>query len=180
MLRQLLVLTAITLASAAANADCAEDYYGLWWNEDRTGIFELQASPDGGLEGVTRWGEKPDVDKNNPDPALRNRDLKGITFLWAFEYVPKKNRWKDGKVYDPNNGKTYSAKMELEKGGAVLKMRGYIGVSLFGRTARFERVLETELPIKLKEEMAALIPSQSHSISLKTMGAYALTPSKKP
>lgn len=155
MLRHLLILTAIFMTSATAHADGAEDYYGLWWNEDRTGIFELQASTDSSIEGITRWGEKPDVDKNNPDPALRSRELKGITFLWGFDYVPKKNRWKDGKVYDPNNGKTYSAKIELEKGGTILKMRGYVGVSLFGRTARFERVSDAEIPAELQAEIAA-------------------------
>lgn len=155
MLRNLLFLTAIILTSATAHADGAEDYYGLWWNEDRTGIFELQASADDGIEGITRWGKNPDVDKNNPDPALRSRDLKGITFLWGFEYVPKKNRWKNGKVYDPDNGKTYSAKMELEKDGSILKMRGYVGVSLFGRTARFERVAEAEVPAGLQMEVTA-------------------------
>lgn len=155
MLRQLLILTVLVMTSATAKADGAEEYYGLWWNEDRTGIFELQASTNNGIEGITRWGEKPDVDKNNPDPALRSRPLKGITFLWGFEYVPKKNRWKDGKVYDPDNGKTYSAKMELEKDGTILKMRGYVGVSLFGRTARFERVNPEEMPEQLRSEIAA-------------------------
>lgn len=128
-----------------AEAQSQADYHGLWWNEDRTGIVELVAIEDG-IEGITRWGKKPDTDRNNPDPALRNRSLKGITFLWGFTYDAKKNRWKDGKVYDPNNGKTYDAKLSLAKGGTILKMRGYIGVSLFGRTAEFERVSPEELP----------------------------------
>ena len=146
MKKNFFLLVALLFSTAAANADDQSAYYGLWWNEDRTGIFELRATGDGGIEGVTRWGEKPDTDKHNPDPALQDRSLLGITFLWGFDYVEKKNRWKDGKVYDPNNGKTYDAKMELEKDGSILKMRGYIGVSLFGRTARFERVKPGEAP----------------------------------
>ncbi len=140
---------AVFFISAGVHADDQSSYYGLWWNEDRTGIFELKATGDGGIEGITRWGEAPDTDKHNPDPALQGRSLLGITFLWGFEYVEKKNRWKDGKVYDPNNGKTYDAKMELEQEGNILKMRGYIGVSLFGRTARFERVKPGETPPSL-------------------------------
>jgi uncharacterized protein (DUF2147 family) len=137
-----LFMLAGTLPAAAQSQ---ADYHGLWWNEDRTGIVELVAT-ESGIEGITRWGKKPDTDRNNPNPALRNRSLKGITFLWGFTYDEKKNRWKDGKVYDPDNGKTYDAKLSLAKGGTILKMRGYIGVSLFGRTAEFERVLPEEMP----------------------------------
>lgn len=155
MARQLLFLIALFTVSTTASADGIADYYGLWWNEDRSGIFELQAADGNSIEGITRWGKGQDKDVNNPDPELRTRDLKGISFLYGFEYVAKKNRWKDGKVYDPGNGKTYSAKMELEDDGAVLKMRGYIGVSLLGRTARFERVSESEMPEELRAEIAA-------------------------
>ena len=155
MARQLFLLIAFFTMSVTASADDVSAYYGLWWNEDRSGIFELQAADGGSIEGVTRWGKGQDKDINNPDPALRDRDLKGISFLYGFEYVAKKNRWKDGKVYDPGNGKTYSAKMELEKGGSILKMRGYIGVSLLGRTARFERVSDADMPAELRAEIAA-------------------------
>ena len=145
-MKQLLLVVAATVAGPiSAMAQAQSDYHGLWWNEDRTGIVELVAK-DGGIAGITRWGDKPDTDRNNPNPALRDRSLKGITFLWGFTYDPNKNRWKDGKVYDPNNGKTYDAKLSLAKNGRTLKMRGYIGVSLFGRTAEFERVAPAELP----------------------------------
>jgi len=143
----LLILTGTMSASAQSQTE----YHGLWWNEDRSGIVELVAT-ESGIEGITRWGKKPDTDRNNPDPELRNRSLKGITFLWGFSYDAKKNRWKGGKVYDPNNGKTYDAKLSLAKGGTILKMRGYIGVSLFGRTAEFERVAADELPVSFGVE----------------------------
>ena len=133
------------MMSMPVYAQSQSDYLGLWWNEDRTGIVEL-INTENGIEGITRWGKIPDTDRQNPDPTLKDRSLTGITFLWGFTYQPKKNRWKDGKVYDPNNGKTYDAKMELDKGGDTLKMRGYIGVSLFGRTAKFERVKPSDYP----------------------------------
>lgn len=142
----------LVMGSSAASAQSQADYEGLWWNEDRTGIVELVISCDR-IEGITRWGNKPDTDRNNPDPDLRSRSLLGITFLWGFTYEPKKNRWKEGKVYDPNNGKTYDAKLSLTKGGSVLKMRGYIGISLFGRTAEFERVSEKDLPDEVRMGM---------------------------
>ena len=47
-------------------------------------------------------------------------------------------KWADGTIYDPNNGKTYSCTLELEN-EKTLKVRGFIGVSLFGRTERWTR-----------------------------------------
>ncbi len=136
------------LVTPLASADSAQDYGGLWWNEARDGIFELRLTGDG-IEGITRWGQTVRRDEKNPDPALRDRLLKDVLFLWGFQYDEKRNRWRDGKVYDPDSGKTYDAKMQLEKGGNILKMRGYVGVPMFGRTARFERVRGKDVPPEL-------------------------------
>tara|TARA_R110002167_G_scaffold31464_28_gene103352 strand:- start:2515 stop:2970 length:456 start_codon:yes stop_codon:yes gene_type:complete len=136
------------LFSQAAFSSAPADYSGFWWNEDRSGIFELVVSEQS-IEGITRWGKEPQTDSQNPDPALRSRSLKDITFLWGFEYQPQNNSWQDGRVYDPDNGKTYSAKMHLDTNDNTLEMRGYIGISLFGRSARFERVKEQDLPAEL-------------------------------
>lgn len=146
----LALLLALTAPVAAANKS---SYIGHYWNEEKDGIFLLHMI-DGDIEGLTVWGKKPSKDVNNPDPSLRQRSLSGIKFLWGFTYEPKKNRWIDGKVYDPKNGKTYAAKMSLENGGELLKMRGYIGVALFGRTAKFERVSSEDMPPGLAGETA--------------------------
>lgn len=82
---------------------------------------------------------------------MQKRSLKDITFLWGFNYDLKNDTWQDGQVYEPKKGKTYSAKMYLHKSGNILEMRGYIGISLFGRSARFERVQEQDKPAELKE-----------------------------
>jgi uncharacterized protein (DUF2147 family) len=47
--------------------------------------------------------------------------------------------WTGGEILDPDNGKLYRVKLELENGGRTLKVRGYIGVSLLGRTQRWQR-----------------------------------------
>ena len=145
----LTLLFFITMAAAAADKF---SYLGHYWNEEKNGIFMLHML-DGNIEGTTVWGKNPSKDVNNPDLSLRDRPLSGIKFLWGFTYDAKKNRWVDGKVYDPNNGKTYSAKMSLENDGYTLKMRGYIGVALFGRTAKFERVNSEDMPDGMTGEM---------------------------
>jgi hypothetical protein len=141
--RVLAFLALLLGTSTLLHAQDYKAYEGFYWTEARDAIIELTLSDgeDGPeITGSTRWSNNPEAsfDTQNPDPALRTRKIIGLKFLWDFKYSPKKNRWKDGKVYDPKNGKTYSAKM--------LKMRGYIGISLLGRTAKFERVQTADLP----------------------------------
>ena len=44
-----------------------------------------------------------------------------------------------GKILDPDNGKVYSSKIQLTDGGRKLNVRGYIGVSMLGRSQIWER-----------------------------------------
>lgn len=79
------------------------------------------------------------VDRENPDAELKKRSIIGLQLVEGFTYAGK-NKWTGGTIYDPNNGKTYSCKIKLK--GDELKVRGYIGVSLIGRTTRWTRVAE--------------------------------------
>ncbi len=47
-------------------------------------------------------------------------------------------KWTGGRIYDPNNGKTYKCTLELANDG-TLKVRGYVGISWFGRTETWTR-----------------------------------------
>ena len=60
--------------------------------------------------------------------------------LRIMEVFPRSNQagWK-GRIYDPNEGNTYRCNLEL-KGENVLKFRGYVGITLFGRTTHWTRV----------------------------------------
>lgn len=73
-------------------------------------------------------------DDNNPEPSLRGRTLLGLNLLQ--NYVYEDNRWQ-GRIYDPESGNTYSSRMSVDRNGQ-LKMRGYIGAPMFGRTAIFK------------------------------------------
>lgn len=77
------------------------------------------------------------VDGNNPDSNLRTRPLCGLPIGQGFRSSDP-NKAEDGKLYDPKSGKTYKGTMTSE--GNTLLLRGYIGVSLFGRTAKWDRV----------------------------------------
>jgi uncharacterized protein (DUF2147 family) len=75
-------------------------------------------------------------DTKNPKPELKTRDVVGLVFLGNFLY--KNNEYINGHVYDSESGKTYSCKMWLENGD--LKVKGYIGLSLFGRSKTFTKI----------------------------------------
>ncbi len=80
---------------------------------------------------------QPKVDRENPDPNLRSQPTLGLVVLEGFVRSGP-DTWNDGTIYDPNNGKTYKCKLKLK--GDTLKVRGYIGISLFGRTTEWTRV----------------------------------------
>ncbi|MCG8434373.1 MAG: DUF2147 domain-containing protein [Gammaproteobacteria bacterium] len=113
-------------AKAEAHVEVSKNekgYYGtiIWLNEP---FF-----PEDDEEGMAGQAK---VDRENPDPDLRMRPIIGTEIMSGFQYVGG-NLWRDGTIYDPNNGKTYKCKIWLTDKG-TLKVRGYIGVSLFGRT----------------------------------------------
>jgi uncharacterized protein (DUF2147 family) len=81
----------------------------------------------------------PKLDKNNPDESLRAKPLLGYSMLKNFSYKGEKN-WEDGPIYDPESGSTYSCTITLTDEN-TLDVRGYIGVSLFGRTDVWKRVI---------------------------------------
>lgn len=81
----------------------------------------------------------PKVDKNNPDDKLKSKRLLGYRMLQNFKYVGDKT-WEEGTIYDPENGSTYSCTIEMQNKN-TLDVRGFIGVTLFGRTDVWKRVI---------------------------------------
>jgi uncharacterized protein (DUF2147 family) len=81
---------------------------------------------------------KEKVDRENPDATLRTRKIVGLVLMSGFVFDGK-GTWQKGTIYDPDNGKTYKSKIKITDGG-VLKVRGFIGVSLIGRTSQWTRV----------------------------------------
>ncbi len=81
-------------------------------------------------------GQRTDI--NNPNKAKRTTPVIGLQILKGFKFDGD-DEWKGGDIYDPESGKTYSSFMTL-KDKNTLKVRGYVGISLFGRTEIWTRV----------------------------------------
>ena len=79
-------------------------------------------------------------DRENPDPAKRDQPIIGLVIVKGLKYAGK-GRWSRGTIYDPEVGKTYKVKVSREDED-TLNIRGFIGVSLLGRTTVWTRYKE--------------------------------------
>lgn len=133
-----LFFSTISMASASS----ADDIVGIWLSASGEGKIQIYKEGDRYF-GKLYWMKEPNgpkgnpkLDSNNPDPALRNRPLLGSVILKNFRY--NNGEWSDGHIYDPKNGKEYKSYMRL-KDPQTLSLRGYIGISLLGRTELWKR-----------------------------------------
>jgi len=140
----------IFLASSTAFAANADDILGLWFNEEKDARIEIIKCaekycgkivwmkepnyPEGEKDGVPGT---PRLDHRNPDSARRKDPILGLQIVYDFTFAGDA-LWKGGRVYDPKNGKTYKGKMTLIS-PQQLDLRGYIGISLLGRTTKWTR-----------------------------------------
>lgn len=136
------VSTALCLALSLATADGLPPIEGTWLSGDGDGWIEVTRKGDG-LSGVVKGSpnaaeDRPDKDEKNPDPALRDRPLTGLELFSGFSYDGD-GRWTGGTIYDPNSGKTYRCIITWVD-RETLKVRGYIGVPMLGRTETWTRV----------------------------------------
>lgn len=133
---------ALWMASSALAQD-ADAIQGRWQNPSGEGRIEV-TKRGGKYYGKLYWLKepndehgKPKLDANNPEASLRNRQLQGLEILKDFD-AKGKGGYEGGTIYDPKSGKTYSCKMTLKSD--KLDIRGFVGISLLGRTETWARV----------------------------------------
>lgn len=123
----------------------ADDLVGVWEPSHGKGRVKIEKIGDK-FYGKVVWIKEPidpetgqkKLDKNNPDASLRTRPRLGLRVLKDFNYVSN-GAWENGTIYDPENGSTYNCKITMRDVN-TLDIRGYIGVSVFGRTDVWKRV----------------------------------------
>ncbi len=121
----------------------ADSVTGKWYTEGNESIVEVYKVNDKFYGKITWLQEpngddgKPQLDTKNPDTAKRSQKIEGLVIMRNFTYKGG-NKWADGKIYDPESGKTYSCEMTLD--GNRLNVRGFVGVSALGRTSAWNRV----------------------------------------
>jgi uncharacterized protein (DUF2147 family) len=121
----------------------ADDITGIWLTAGKEPA-KIQVYRSGEkFYGKIIWLKNPTengkqrLDNNNPDKGKQKNPIVGLVILTGFKFDGD-DEWKAGDIYDPENGKTYSCYMYL-KDKNTLKVRGYVGISLLGRTETWTR-----------------------------------------
>ncbi len=136
--------------AASSFAAGPDDILGVWLNQEKDAHIEIfkcgekycgkvvwLKDPNYPLDSKEGIPGTPKLDHKNSNPELRKVPVIGLQIVHDFVFIGD-NLWKNGKVYDPKNGKTYSGKMTLVSPNE-LHLRGFIGISLIGRTAVWTR-----------------------------------------
>jgi uncharacterized protein (DUF2147 family) len=137
------LLAATLLYAAAPGTAASTDPQGVWLIDSDVAV---QIFPCGSeVCGRIVWLGRPrdpaghlDRDLKNPDPALRQRPLCGLTVFWALQRAGP-NQWKGGWFYNPHDGKTYRITAEGQSADTIVA-RIYLGIPLVGETKTLTRV----------------------------------------
>jgi uncharacterized protein (DUF2147 family) len=142
------LLSTLTLflltTSFSTPTDNPDSLVGVWKTGEGTAMVRIYKNGEK-YQGKIVWLKepndpetgKPKQDKNHPDEVNRTRPILGMINIWGFSFK-EKDLWEDGNIYDPKNGSTYSCTIKMINPN-TLEVRGYIGVSIIGRTDTWTR-----------------------------------------
>ena len=131
-------------ASQAPGGEQIPALVGVWLHANERIQVEIAPCNDR-LCGKIVWFRWPNdaehlplVDVKNPDSALRTRPLLGLVVLRELRSAGPRS-WQDGRIYNPDDGQEYKARMSIEDDG-TLRVRAYVLLPLLGKTQRWTRV----------------------------------------
>ena len=151
-IKHVLLFCAVTLifSSGSLYSESKLSPVGLWKSiDDKTGdalshiqIYEKKGKIHGKIVKLLKKPPDQKCDKCKGD--RKDKPVVGMEMLWGLpKHKKKPNKWGEGKILDPGNGKTYRASIEILDGGKKLKVRGYIwffGSEAAGRTQFWYRI----------------------------------------
>lgn len=147
LLISIIFLISFTTAFAKpVNTTAQLDSVSGYWTtvDDKTGkvrsilhLWESRGVTYGRIEKIFK--QPGDVGICTKCPGqFRNKPILGLVIIWGLEKTGE-NIWSRGQILDPHNGKVYKIMLTLSKDGKSLLARGYLGISLFGRTQNWYR-----------------------------------------
>lgn len=133
-----LLLNLFVFLTIGLQAQQADDLLGTYMTSEQDGMIEV-SKQNNKYFGRLTWTKTPGkLDEHNPDAKQKTDKLVGKEILKGFVFDGK-STWHNGTIYDPKNGKTYNCKITRDAKGN-LNVRGFIGISLIGRTAFWVKV----------------------------------------
>ena len=126
----------------------SERLIGVWESEEKNLLVQISKEKDHFVGTMTYFQcatesiMRSRVDSENPDPRLVDRKLLGLKLVEKLSYEGN-NVWGGGKIYDPNSGNTYEARIQLINSNSAV-VRGYWKFRWIGRSMIFNRRLESD------------------------------------
>ncbi len=103
-------------------------------------IFEKDGKIFGKIIKIFPHEGNKDLCEKCPD-EFKNLPILGLQFMWDLKSTNQNStKYDGGKILDPASGSIYRSKLELTDNGQKLEVRGYIGISLFGRSQTWLRM----------------------------------------
>ena len=132
MMKRLVTIAILTVLVAASYAQNADDICGIYHSKDpfskEGSQCEIYKASDGTYSAKVVWVENP-----------KKKNQLGLVFMTGLTYNAKEKEYQGGKLKYPGKSGTYKTYIRLVDNGKTMKMRGYLGVSLFGMTVDWTR-----------------------------------------
>lgn len=132
-----------TLLILSIQITASQSIFGKWKTLSETGktesiikIYKKNGQAYGKIIEITSKKDRNRV-CDKCEGENKNKPLLGLVFLKGLKLNGK--QWEDGEILDPKSGKIYNCYVTLINNNK-LKIRGYIGFSLLGRTEYWYRV----------------------------------------
>ncbi len=143
------ILFFMSLSSAFAKPTAPSNHLnsvtGYWTTvDDKTGqvrsilqLWESRGVIYGRIEKIFKQPGDTGICSQCPG-QFRNKPILGLTIIWGLKKTGN-TIWSGGQILDPHTGKVYKIMLTLANDGKSLLARGYLGISLFGRTQNWYR-----------------------------------------
>lgn len=142
-MKSFLLLAAFFTLAAFRPAENADAIVGIWQNSTGKGHIQIFRQ-NNKYYGKIIWlrdamdaSGQPKLDNKNSDPGQKAKPLLGLVMMRDFSFSG--DGWEGGRIYNPGDGREYQGMIRM-KDLQTLMVRGYIGISLVGKTDVWTRV----------------------------------------
>lgn len=131
-MKRLSIVSLLCLFVYSVSAQNADDIIGIYYSVDPFSKEGSQCQVFKDLDGTYAakivWLKDP-----------KNIENIGMIFMKGLMYNSEKQEYQDGKINYPGKSGTFKTSVHLTDDNKIMKMRGYVGIPLFGVTVRWTR-----------------------------------------